>query len=576
MIIFEKVRAKNFMSIGNNGVEIQLNNGAANLIIGKNGQGKSSIITDTLSYVLYGKAYRDINKPLLVNSINNKNMLVEIEFSTGSKRYKIRRGMKPNIFEVYENDKLIDQDDKSLDYQDKLEKNILKMNFHAFKQIVIIGKATYKPFMGLKSPDRRNFIEELLTLKIYSQMGLLLREKHSKLKRDLSDIDFRIISAKEKLAIIRESIKKALKSSDELIKQKDKHKATNVKERDRLAEQVTKLSTELNRIQPLYDELERDIKENSSKMERMKIRIEESARQTKNDIKFFKHTEDCPTCTQKIDVSLRNAKIESKAAYLNDLEFGLEQATAKLKEYDVKQKENARNKKMLDRLNQELLTKNTSISHISVVLNGIEKELEQLTNHHNVTLDDATQIETYKVTYEELLSNKKSLQDTQTIYKVAAHILKDTGLKAQIIKQYIPVINQYIDKYLSALDFFIQFEIDENFNEIIKSRHRDKFVYNSFSEGEKLRIDIALILVWRAIAKHRSSCATNLLIMDEIFDSSLDVDGVEDLMKLIELLIGEKQTVFVISHRGEQLIDRFDNILKVNKTKGFTQVEYES
>lgn len=576
MIIFEKVFAKNFMSIGNNGITIELNNGAANLIIGKNGQGKSSIITDTLSFALYGKAYRDINKPLLVNSTNNKNMLVEVEFTTGSKKYKIRRGMKPNIFEVYENDKLIDQDDKSLDYQDKLEKNILKMNFHAFKQIVIIGKATYKPFMGLKSIDRRNFIEELLTLKVYSQMAVLLRDKHAKLKKDLSDIDFRITSAKEKLAIIRESIKKALKSSDELIKQKDKHKATNVKERDKLTKQVEVLVAELSRIQPIYDTLDQEIRSNSSKMERMKIRIEESIRQTKSDIKFFKHTEDCPTCTQKIDPTLRNSKLTDKSAYLGDLEFGLEQAGAKIKEYEAKQKENARNKKMIDRLNQELLTKNTSISHLNVILNNIDKELTQLNDQHSITMDDATQVDVYKATYEALLADKKALQDTQAIYKVVAHILKDTGIKAQIIKQYIPVINQYIDKYLSALDFFIQFEIDENFNEIIKSRHRDKFVYNSFSEGEKLRIDIALILVWRAIAKHRNSCATNLLIMDEIFDSSLDVDGVEDLMKLIDLLIGEKQTVFVISHRGEQLIDRFENVLKVNKLKGFTQVEFDS
>lgn len=575
MITFRRVFAKNFMSIGNNGVEIRLDNAAANLIIGKNGQGKSSIITDTLSYVLYGKAYRDINKPLLVNSTNNKNMLVEVEFETGSKKYLVRRGMKPNIFEVYENGKLIDQDDRSLDYQDKLEKNILNMNYHAFKQIVIIGKATYKPFMGLKSQDRRNFIEELLTLKIYTQMSLILREKHSKLKKDLSDIDFKIISAKEKLVIIRDSIKKALKSSDELLKQKEKHKNTNLKEREKLMGQVEKLVAELNRLQPLYDTLEAEIRLNASKMERMKIRVEETIRQTKADIKFFKHTENCPTCTQNIDPSLRNSKLKDKTAYLGDLEFGLEQATAKLKEYDNKQKENTRNKKMIDRLNQELLTKNTSISHLNVVLANIDKELEQLTSNHNVTLDDASEIEVYKAAYEALLTEKKALQDTQAMYKVVAHILKDTGIKAQIIKQYIPVINQYIDKYLSALDFFIQFEIDENFNEIIKSRHRDKFVYNSFSEGEKLRIDLALILVWREIAKRRNSCSTNLLIMDEIFDSSLDVDGVEDLMKLIELLIGEKQTVFIISHRGEQLIDRFENIIKVNKTKGFTQIEYD-
>jgi len=575
MIIFRRVFAKNFMSIGNNGVEIRLDNTAANLIIGKNGQGKSSIITDTLSYVLYGKAYRDINKPLLVNSTNNKNMLVEVEFETGAKKYLVRRGMKPNIFEVYENGKLIDQDDRSLDYQDKLEKNILNMNYHAFKQIVIIGKATYKPFMSLKSPDRRNFIEELLTLKIYTQMSLILRDKHSKLKKDLSDIEFKIISAKEKLAIIRDSIKKALKSSDELLKQKEKHKNTNLKEREKLTGHVEKLVAELNKLQPIYDMLDAEIRTNTSKMERMKIRIEETIRQTKADIKFFKHTEDCPTCTQKIDPTLRDTKLKAKNTYLSDLEFGHEQASAKLKEYENKQKENVRNKKIIDRINQELLTKNTSISHLNVILDNIDKELTQLTSNHNGTLDDATEIEVYKGAYEALLTEKKSLQDTQAMYKVVAHILKDTGIKAQIIKQYIPVINQYIDKYLSALDFFIQFEIDENFNEIIRSRHRDKFVYNSFSEGEKLRIDLALILVWREIAKRRNSCSTNLLIMDEIFDSSLDVDGVEDLMKLIELLISEKQTVFIISHRGEQLIDRFENVIKVSKTKGFTQIEYD-
>lgn len=576
MIKFKSIFAKNFMSIGNNGIKIRLDNMAANLIIGKNGSGKSSILTDTLSFALYGKPYRDINKPLMVNSVNKKNMLAEVEFEIGTKSYLIRRGMKPAIFEVYENGKLIDQDDRTFDYQTKLENDILKMNYTAFKQIVIIGKATYVPFMSLKSQQRRDFIEDLLSLKIYTKMALALRDRNSNLKKALSDIDHKILSSKEKLNIVRESIKKALKSSDELVRQKEKQLNASSKEKEKLETQIERLSEELNRLLPLFNEVEAEIKANSTKMSRMKIRIEETIKQTQNDIKFFEHTHDCPTCTQKIEVSLRDEKLSEKNAYLGDLRFGLEQADAKVKELDNKAKENAKTKKMIDRLNQELLTKNTSMTHVLVTLNNIERELTQLTDKHNDTLVDANQIETYKVAYEALLEEKKSLQETQNLHKVVSHILKDSGIKAQIIKQYIPVINQYIDKYLSALDFYIQFEIDENFNEIIKSRHRDKFVYNSFSEGEKLRIDVALILVWRAIAKHRNSCSTNLLILDEVFDSSLDTDGVDDLMKLVELLIGEKQTVFVISHRGEQLIDRFENVMKVSKNKGFTQVEHES
>lgn len=576
MIKFKSIFAKNFMSIGNNGIKIRLDNMAANLIIGKNGSGKSSILTDTLSFALYGKPYRDINKPLMVNSINKKNMLVEAEFEIGTKEYLIRRGMKPAIFEVYENGKLIDQDDRTFDYQTKLENDILKMNYTAFKQIVIIGKATYVPFMSLRSQARRDFIEDLLSLKIYTKMALALRDRNSNLKKALSDIDHKILSSKEKLNIVRESIKKALKSSDELVRQKEKQLNVSTKEKEKLEGQIDRLSEELNRLQPIFNEIEAEIKANSTKMNRMKIRIEETIKQTQSDIKFFEHTQDCPTCTQKIEVSLRDEKLTEKNVYLGDLRFGLEQADAKVKELDAKAKENAKTKKMIDRLNQELLTKNTSMTHVLVTLNNIERELTQLTDKHNDALVDANQIEVYKVAYEALLEEKKSLQETQNLHKVVSHILKDTGIKAQIIKQYIPVINQYIDKYLSALDFYIQFEIDENFNEIIKSRHRDKFVYNSFSEGEKLRIDVALILVWRAIAKHRNSCSTNLLILDEVFDSSLDTDGVDDLMKLVELLIGEKQTVFVISHRGEQLIDRFENVMKVSKNKGFTQVEYES
>lgn len=573
-ICFRELRFKNFLSTGNSFSTICLDTGQANIIIGKNGEGKSVII-DALSYVLYGVPYRNINKPLLINSINKKQLLVEIDFIANKKKYLIRRGMKPAVFEVYEDGKLIDQDDRMYDYQDKLEKNILKMNYQAFKQIVVIGKATYVPFMNLKTQDRRNFIEELLDLKVYTAMASILSKKNTDNKRDLLDVEYKITASKEKLNLIRQNIKKALKTADELVKQKDKQKTQSLKEKEKLDKDVQVLEQHIEKIVEGLDEKIVDSQKQFDKNNRLKIRVEETVKTVKKDLKFFIHTVDCPTCTQKIDNVLRGEKVKEKQDYLNDLEFGYQRVLDQLKELELVKKTLDKQLKMSAKLKQEVLTKKTSLIHVNHTLKEIDKELEQLQTNHSNVLDDTEQVNILKQEYEDFVSRKKQLIELRDLYKAASHILKDGGIKTQIIKQYVPIINQYIDKYLSTLDFYIQFEIDEEFNEIIKSRHRDAFVYNSFSEGEKLRIDIALIMVWRAIAKLRNSCNTNLLFLDEVFDSSLDSEGLEDLMKLINMLVTENQSVFIISHRGDQLVDRFENVLKVTKHKGFTNYEQE-
>lgn len=575
MIKFKKLTVKNFMSIGNDGLEIDLSNGTTNLVIGTNGSGKSSVITDTLSFVLYGKPYRDIPKPLLLNSVNKKHLVVTLTLDTAGKEYKIIRGMKPAIFEIYEDGKLIDQNDRVFDYQAKLEEDILKMNYTAFKQIVVIGKATYVPFMSLKTQARRAFIEEILSLSMYTDMALEQRALNTELKSLLSENANSIIHAKEKLNILKSNIQKALKTSDELIKQKQSQLDKAARERETVQEQQDKLNELLNEILPMWQAESQAIQKDMKRFVRLNIRTDESIKVNTKEYEFFKHAASCPTCTQDIDEEFRSNKVKVLEDTIEELGVAKKYITEQTDNLKRRQVENDKSERRVNKIRNEVLQANTTLGHLNSLAKSLTKELIALEKTHDANVTDSAQVEVAKGEYDALLTRKQELGVTQNIYRVCSHILKDSGLKAQTIKQYIPVINEQIDKYLTAMDFFIQFEIDENFNEIIKSRHRDTFVYNSFSEGEKLRIDIALILVWRAIAKRRNSCSTNLLILDEVFDSSLDSSGVEDLMSLVDLLVGEMQTVYVISHRGDALVDMFENILKVSKNKGFTQIEYE-
>lgn len=575
MIKFKKIKAKNLMSIGNDGIEIDLSNGRANLIIGTNGAGKSSIITDTLSFALYGKPYRDIPKPLLVNSVNKKHLLVELTFDTGGKSYLIRRGMKPAIFEIYEDDKLIDQNDRVFDYQDKLETEILKMNYTAFKQIVIVGKATYTPFMSLKTQPRRAFIEEILSLSVYTQMALEQRAQNATLKALINENANSITHTKEKLRIIKDNAQKALKTSDDQIRQKRRQLDQTESQYNEAVDQQAKLKEVLDEMLPPWQAEDAEIQKEIKKYTRLSIRVDEKIKTCSKDLAFFEHTASCPVCTQNIGEDFKADKMTTLRDTIEDLESAKTHIATSLDNLKNRQTANAKALKRIDKIKSEILRAHTSISHLNTLTKALIKEMESLEKTHNANVTDSAQIERVKAEYGALLEQKQELGNTQNINRVVSHILKDTGLKAATIKKYIPIINEEIDKYLTAMDFFIQFEIDENFNEIIKSRHRDSFVYNSFSEGEKLRIDIALILVWRAVAKRRNSCATNLLILDELFDSSLDETGVEDLMGLVDLLVGEQQTVYVISHRGEHLIDKFESVLKVTNNKGFTHVAYD-
>jgi len=570
MIIFKTIRYKNILSTGNTFIEWDLNNNKSNLIQGINAAGKSTLLC-ALTFVLYGEPYRNINKPMLINSINKKDLVVEIEFDTGGASYLIRRGLKPNIFEVFKDGQPLDQNAGSRNFQkDVVESEILKMDVNAFKQIVILGKASYVPFMSLKTPQRREFIEEILNLKVFSQMLEVMKRDYKLLKETISENDVEIRVNKEKLSIYKSNEEKANLHNSEYIEGLRLKKNNLKKEALDLVSQITIKEKELETIQTLFESKNQKYRTELENTSREKSTLENDIRLMEKDINFFHNNENCPTCRQSISVIFKNDFTTSKDISLKEHKTSLEKVCVKLEKI-------VSLKPTLDKLSQkisqsqiDIQSDKTSLRHFKKNIEEIDNEIENFKplNQNN----DIKEIETLLVS---LYNTKTELDKENDSFVACSHILKDTGLKSQIIKQYIPIINQYISKYLGMLDFFVQFEIDENFDEIIKSRFRDKFTYASFSEGEKFRIDISLLMVWRAIGKHRNSCSTNLLILDEVADSSLDDTGVLDMMKIINLLVSEKETVYMISHRGESLPDLFDRVITVQKIKNFTELKVE-
>lgn len=569
MIVFEKVRYQNLLSTGNIFTEIILNKSKSTLIVGNNGGGKSSIL-DALHFGLFGKPFRNINKPQLVNSITNKNLLVEVEFSTNHKKYMIRRGIKPNRFEIYQNEKLINESSNVYDYQDFLEKTILKFNSKTFKQIVVLGSADYVPFMQLNSQNRRDVIEDLLDIQIFTTMSLLLREKASTNKTAMLSADYDIKIIDEKIKIHQENITKI----ERAIRQ---HQQERISQIQKLQDDNLQLESERKLLEVRLANLDQ-LEKNKHKLQRklgsaqdFLTKFEKVAGRIDKDISFYQHSESCPTCKQNIDLEFKGLKIEEfrkNKQQLIDTKQEADQAKSKIEQQlelinvDIQHLVNIRsnvndiknnitvNERMIDNLQKQMQTDNSQ-----------DLNIDQSQDDINKLRDD---LETAK-------RLKYNLDVQRSIITVSQTLLKDGGIKSKIIKQYVPIINTLINKYLAALDFFVNFEIDGSFNEKIRSRHRDEFTYASFSEGEKLKIDLALMMTWRAVAKMRNSAATNLLIMDEIFDSSLDATGTEELLQILEDL-GQGTNVFVISHKGESLYDKFHSVIKFEKHNGFSRI----
>lgn len=569
MLLFKKIRYQNILSTGNVFTEIQLDRSPSTLIVGENGAGKSTFI-EALTFALYGKPFRNINKPQLLNSITGKNLLVEVEFSIGSIDYLIRRGIKPNVFEIYQNGKQLNQNAGARDDQEFLEKQILKLNYKSFSQIVVLGSANYIPFMQLPSQQRRLVVEDLLDIQIFSVMNSLLKTKIAANKDSLSDIESKIMLCEQKIEMHELHMTKMKANSDELIDRKKEKINEQTRLVEQLGAQLIDLQSRIDEQQSLIEDAETTEKRRA-KLSQMEDQLAEKAKKLNKEIKFFHDHDNCPTCKQGIDHEFKTETIQQREAKTQEVMDALDQIELEISKTSERLAEIQTINQNITSLNREYTNLNQQISLAQRVINDINEEIEVLENQSISIHQDTADIEKATRELNLLHGNKEQLSHDKAVMDVASALLKDTGIKTRIIKQYVPIMNKLINKYLAAMDFFVNFELDESFTETIKSRHRDEFSYASFSEGEKLRIDLALMFTWRAIAKLRNSASTNLLIMDEVFDSSLDSAGTEEFLKILESLTGESNT-FIISHKGDQLFDKFQSIIKFEKHGNFSRI----
>ena len=568
MIVFKKVRYKNFVSTGNYFTEIDFQKSSNTLIVGSNGAGKSTML-DALCFALFGKAFRSINKPQLINSINQKDCITECEFDIGNKKYKIVRGIKPNIFEIYQDGDLVNQDAASRDYQEYLEKFILKLNYKSFTQIVILGSASFVPFMQLSANDRRSIIEDLLDIQIFSTMNTVLKDKISGNKDQVTDNNSKLQIVEAKIEIQNTHIRSIQKTNEEKIEEYDnqiKLYNTDILE---LQEKIQQTSNAINELQSDVEN-KIEVETRLKKFTKIESQIENNLSKYKTDIGFFEQNDNCPTCRQEIALGFKEQQIQDNKDRVSEIESGLEVLEEKLlaeqerlNVINVKQKE-------IQKLQISNATNTTSITETNKYIAKLNSQIETLKSKQDNLEAENTKLNELNTQLEVILEKKKELIDEKTYYEAASGLLKDTGIKTKIIKQYLPIINKVVNKHLATFDFFVNFNLDESFKETIKSRHRDAFSYESFSEGEKQRIDMALMLTWRTIAKLKNSANTNLLILDEIFDSSLDANGTEYLMNILHML--EDVNLFVISHKGDILQDKFRSVIKFEKVNNFSRI----
>jgi len=568
MIVFRYVRWKNLLSTGNYFTEIKLDNNQNTLVVGENGSGKSTML-DALCFGLFGKAFRNINKPSLLNSINGKDCVIEIEFDTNNKSYKVVRGIKPNVFEIYQNGELLNQDAAARDYQEILEKTILKLNYKSFTQIVILGSASFVPFMQLSASDRRAIIEDLLDIQIFSTMNGILREKLSGNKDSTTSKKYDIDLSQQKFELQEKYIKELKQNNDDRVTEYDKEVRSNQSVIQTLHDETANLITEVATHQASVEE-KTSVENKLKTITKLESQIESTVSKYRKDISFFQHNDDCPTCRQTIAIGFKETEIANLSTKAAECEHGLSELEKKLLAEQNKLNSINEVQKKIQALQIKIATNNTSINETNKYITKLQKQIEELKQLKVVSEKEQQDLKELKDSLSQLQEELKVLIQDKTYYEVASGLLKDTGIKTKIIKQYLPIINKLVNKYLASLDFFVNFNLDESFKETIKSRHRDEFTYNNFSEGEKQRIDMALMLTWRAVAKLKNSSNTNLLILDEVFDSSLDTTGTEELMKILHMLDGVN--LFVISHKGDILQDKFSNVIKFEKVKNFSRI----
>jgi len=569
MIIFKKVKYKNFLSTGQQFIEVDLDKSNATLVVGENGAGKSTML-DALCFGLFQRAFRNIKKDQLINSINEKECIVEVEFKVGQKDYKIIRGIKPNIFEIWCDGDMLNQDAAQRDYQKHLEQQILKLNFRSFTQVVILGNASFVPFMQLRARHRRQVVEEILDIEIFSKMNIMFREKQKSQDELIKQTDFNYQLVDNKIDDKKKYIDDIDNRSQELVESKRA-------ELDKSITDISNYSLDIKKVKTDIAELQKQVIDQSKingkhkKLHNMEAKLENTCNKHKKDLSFFQSHNDCPTCQQAIDEVFKSTMIDKKKDKVSELNSALEQIDKEIKTTEMRL--DTINKTMITIREKELLINRyeTSIEEINKQRIKLAEEIEELRDEKVSSAEQTGELNQLQERLTELGKDKLSQKDEKIYIDTARHLMQDTGIKTKIIKQYLPIMNQLINKNLADMDFFVNFSLDEEFNETIKSRHRDEFNYHSFSEGEKLRIDLAILFTWREIAKLKNSTNTNLLILDEIFDSSLDSSGTDEFMRILHTTM-EKENVFVISHKGDTLIDKFPRVMKFEKYKNFTRM----
>ena len=567
MIIFKYVRWKNFLSTGNNFTEIQLDRNSTTLIIGENGAGKSTVL-DALCFGLFGKPFRGINKAQLINSVNMSGALVEVEFEIGSKKIKVVRGIKPNVFEIYVNGKMYNQDANSRDYQKYLEQQILKLNYRSFTQVVILGSSTFIPFMQLKSKHRREVVEEILDIQIFSLMNMLLKQKLKNNAEEIRDIEYKSSLTEEKIDLQDNYIDEMKKNKNKSLKEKTILFASNQEEIHKRQNKIGEFeNTNIALLKQISDS--DSIKSKYQKLQSIKSTLNEKHRAHSSTINFFETNEDCPTCQQHISELFKTDIIETKVKETDKISKGLSELKDELEKYKKRQKEIVNIADGIREHEVQIAKDNESILQLEKFNSTLQSEIDQL-QHADVNKNDYEKLGELKSSLINLREQKSKLIEDKTYSETAKNMLQDTGIKTKIIKQYLPIMNKLINTYLTSMEFYVNFTLDESFEETIKSRYRDDFSYSSFSEGEKMRIDLALLFTWRAVAKMKNSANTNLLILDEIFDSSLDGTGTDEFLKILNTLGGEN--VFVISHKQDALADKFRSTVKFEKIKNFSHM----
>ena len=570
MIKFNVVRWKNFLSTGDTFTQIQIDKSPSTLIVGDNGSGKSTLL-DAVSFALFGKPHRNINKLQMVNSINNKGCVVEVEFEIGSHSFKIVRAIKPNKFEIWQNGNMINQASASRDYQKYLEQNILKLNHKSFHQIVVLGSSSFIPFMQLQTYHRRAVIEDLLDIQIFTKMNMILKERNSVLRDELVDANYNLDLTKEKISLQKKYIKDITELNEEQAETKQNEIDEARTEIELLNEKIKDANEYVIEHQDQNNNALKELHDKKQSLSQYKFRFEQQIGDVVKDAKFYEENSECPTCSQEINDDLRNTKMDAAKAKAKELKAAITKAATEAQNVNT----------LIDDLNtiqDEIISKQQDIHSNSVTIERLQKSITTLQNDiEGLTGKDGdlgkankdlTDLQESRDSWAE---NKLKLIEEKTYNDAAGEMLKDTGIKTKIIKEYLPVMNTLVNKYLSILDFFVSFELDENFNESIKSRYRDTFNYSSFSEGEKQRIDLALLFTWRQIARMKNSASTNLLILDETFDSSLDHDGIDSLMKILGSL-EEGSNVFVISHKGDLLDGKFRSKIEFVKERNFSKI----